>query len=179
MRQFDYGAGEMGSANLKTNTIGYKDPNSVEANLYGVRLDIAKDNWKFRMGMTHVGDQGDIISPWRAFPTGDFGYSLLQYNWYANTTSYLLESKYSFNHYNLQTILRYAVQDFDDKKPGVQADSNVLQLDLIKKFKSVPNLDGKIRMVNVTGDKNTIALGSIKKLDPSYSEIRFELNYLF
>jgi len=34
-------------------------------------------------------------------------------------------------------------------------------------------------MVNVTGDKDTIALGGIKKLDPSYNEIRFELNYLF
>ncbi len=177
--QFDHCAGEMGGANLKTNTVGYKNPNSLEADLYGARLDIAKDSWKFRMGITHIGDKGDIISPWRAFPTGGFGYSLLQYNWYANTTSYLLESKYSFKHYHLQTILRYAVQDFDDKKPGVQADSNVLQLDLIKKFKSVPNLYGKVRMVNVTGDNNTIALGGIKKLDPSYNEIRFELNYLF
>ena len=179
MHQFDHGAGEMGGANLKTNTIGYKDPNSLEANLYGARLDIAKDNWKFRMGITHIEDKGDIISPWRAFPTGGFGHSLLQYNWYANTTSYLLESKYSFNHYNLQTFLRYAVQDFDDKKPGVQADSNVLQLDLIKKFKCVPNLYGKVRMVDVTGDENTMALGGINKLDPSYREIRLELNYLF
>jgi predicted RNA-binding protein len=61
----------------------------------------------------------------------------------------------------------------------VQADSNVLQIDLIKKFKCVPNLYGKVRMVDVIGDENTIALGGIKKLDPSYREIRFELNYLF
>lgn len=96
MHQFDHGAGQIGGSNLLTKTLGYSDEESVEANLYGVRCDLAKDAWKLRVGMTHVSDDADIISPWRAFPTGGFGYSLLQYNWYANTSSYLVEGKYHF-----------------------------------------------------------------------------------
>jgi hypothetical protein len=179
MHQFDHGAGEIGGANLKSKTFGYDDPDSVESNLYGVRLDVAKDAWRVRMGMTHIGDDADIISPWRAFPTGGFGYSLLQYNWYANTTSYLLEGKYNFSKYKLSALLRYAIQDFDDEKPGVQADSNVLQLDLLKEFTTYPGLYAKMRMVNVDGEKDTIALDGTNKRNPSYKEIRFELNYLF
>ena len=75
--------------------------------------------------------------------------------------------------------MRYAIQDFDDDKPGVQADSNVLQLDLIKQFDSLPNFYAKLRMVRVKGDGNTIAMDGTKKLDPSYKDFRFELNYLF
>lgn len=179
MHQFDHGAGEIGGANLKMNTISYSDPDSVEADLYGVRVDASKDNWRIRTGVSRVADKADIISPWRAFPTGGFGYSLLQYNWYANTTSYLLEGKYDFKAYNLQMLMRYAIQDFDDDKPGVQADSNVLQFDFIKQFESIPNFYVKLRMVRVKGDDNTIAMDGIKKLDPSYKDFRFELNYLF
>ena len=91
----------------------------------------------------------DIISPWRSFPTGGFGYSLLQYNWYANTTSYLLQGDYDFKAYSIHALIRYAIQDFNDDKAGVQADSNVLQLDLIKKFDSLPNFYVKLRMVRV------------------------------
>ena len=75
--------------------------------------------------------------------------------------------------------MRYAIQDFDDDKPGVQADSNVLQFDFIKQFESIPNFYVKLRMVRVKGDDNTIAMDGIKKLNPSYKDFRFELNYLF
>ena len=76
-------------------------------------------------------------------------------------------------------MMRYAIQDFDDEKPGVQADSNVLQLDLIKKFDSLPNFYVKLRKVRVKRDNNTNAMDETQKLDPSYKAFRFELNYLF
>lgn len=179
MHQFDHGAGEIGGANLKTNSTAYSDPNSVEANLYGARVDISKDNWRIRTGVSKISDDADIISPWRAFPTGGFGYSLLQYNWYANTTSYLLQGEYDFKEYGLYVLIRYAMQDFDDKKPGVQADSNVLQFDFTKRFRSLPNFYARLRMVRVKGDTHTIALDGTQKYDPSYKDIRLELNYLF
>ena len=179
MHQFDHGAGSIGGANLKTDTIAYKDPQSVEADLYGVRMDAKKDNWRIRAGMSKVADKGDIISPWRAFPTGGYGYSLLQYNWYANTISYLIQADYYLEKYDLHTLIRFAIQDFDDHKPGVQADSDVLQFDFIKQFKSIPNLYAKLRMVRAKGDNNTIAIDGTEKLDPSYKDIRFEINYLF
>jgi len=36
-----------------------------------------------------------------------------------------------------------------------------------------------LRMVRVVGDKNTIASDGSQKLNPSYKDVRFELNYLF
>ncbi|HHH51751.1 MAG TPA: hypothetical protein ENK76_05230 [Campylobacterales bacterium] len=75
--------------------------------------------------------------------------------------------------------MRFGIQDFDDAKSGVQADSNVLQLDLIKKFEDYKGLYAKLRMVRVLGDDNTIALDGKKKLNPSYMDLRFEVNYLF
>lgn len=179
MHQFDHGAGEIGGPNLKNKTAGYSDLKSVETDLYGVRMDLAKDAWRFRLGMTHISDEADIISPWRAFPTGGFSHSLLQYNWYANTTTYMAEGKYNFKSQNLTAILRYAIQDFDDSKPGVQADSNVLQLDLLKEFASMPGLYAKLRMVSVSGESDTVAIDGTTKTNPSYNEMRFELNYLF
>ena len=179
MHQFDHGAGEIGGANLKTNTVGYTNPDSVEAALYGARIDVGKENWQVRLGVSSIADKADIISPWRAFPTGGFGYSLLQYNWYANTTSYLLQGDYDFSAYDLHLQMRYAIQDFDDAKAGVQADSNVIQLDVIKTFKSMPNLYAKLRMVNVDADTHTIAENGYKKPNTSYNDVRFELNYLF
>lgn len=179
MHQFDHGAGAIGGANLKTKNIAYTNPNSVEADLYGVRLDVAKNQWRIRTGMTQVADKADIISPWRAFATDGFGYSLLQYNWYANTKSYLLQGDYDFLEHNLHAQMRYNIQDFDDAKSGVQADSNVLQLDFIKQFEGYQNFYSKLRMVRVFGDDNTVALDGSKKLNPSYTDIRVELNYLF
>ena len=179
MHQFDHGAGEIGGPNLKNKTAGYSDLESVETDLYGMRMDLAKDAWKVRIGMTHISDEADIISPWRAFPTGGFSHSLLQYNWNANTTTYMAEGKYNFKSQNLTAILRYAIQDFDDSKPGVQADSNVLQLDLLKEFTSMPGLYAKLRMVRVSGENDTIAIDGTTKTNPSYNEMRFDLNYLF
>ena len=179
MHQFDLGAGEIGGANLKTDTVAYKDPNSVEADLYGIRFDIDKGQWHFRTGISKVADKADIISPWRAFPTGGFGYSLLQYNWYANTTSYMMEYAYNFTRYGLHVLSRVAIQDFDDDKPGVQADSNVFQLDFNKRFVSLPDFYVKLRFVRVIGDTDTVAKDGSLKYDPSYTDLRLELNYLF
>ena len=179
MHQFDHGAGAMGGANLKTNNVAYKNVNSVETDLYGIRLDVGKDRWRIRSGISKIADKADIISPWRSFPTNGYGYTLLQYNWYANTTSYVLQADYDFKEQHLQAQMRFGIQDFDDDKAGVQADSNVLQLDLIKQFEDYKNLYTKLRMVRVLGDENTVALDGTKKLNPSYTDIRFEMNYLF
>lgn len=179
IHQFDHGAGAMGGANLKTNNIAYTNKNSVETDLYGIRFDVGKDRWRIRSGVSKVADKADIISPWRSFPTNGYGYTLLQYNWYANTTSYVVQGDYDLREHNLQIQTRVGIQDFDDEKSGVQTDSNVFQLDFIKKFEDYKNLYTKLRMVRVLGDDNTIALDGKKKLNPSYTDIRFEVNYLF
>lgn len=183
MKQFDNGAGRIGGANLKTNTFGYHDPDSLESTLLAARIDLVQDVWKLRFGYSKIADEGDIIAPWRGLPTGGFTRAMGQYNWYANTKTYMLRADYDFDKAGVlegvKAFMRYAIQDFDDSKPAVQADSKVLTLDIIEEFESIPGLFMKIRMAHVSGDAYTIAGDGTHKKDPSYNEFRFEINYLF
>ena len=184
MRQFDDGAGAIGGANLKCKTDGYKDPNSLDSWLFATRVDIKSSGlWKFRVGYSKIADKGDIVAPWRGFPTGGYTRAMGQYNWYANTKTYMVRFDYDFDKARivsgLKGFIRYAVQDFDDKKPGVQADSNIVHIDLIEKFTSFPGLYAKLRLGFVAGDDNTIDINGNRKNDPSYNEYRLEINYLF
>ncbi|MDM5271386.1 OprD family outer membrane porin [Sulfurovum sp. zt1-1] len=183
MRQFDNGAGEIGGANLKTKTFGYDDPDSLEGALLGAKVDLAQNAWKLRLGYTKIADEGDLVAPWRGFPTGGFTRAMAQYNWYANTKTYMVRVDYDFDKAGLvsglKAFMRYAVQDFDDYKPGVQSDSNVLTLDLLKEFDSFPGLYMKTRLAYVDGKNDTVAGDGSLKSDSSYNEFRVEINYLF
>jgi len=178
MRQFDDGAGEIGGANLKTITEGYTNPESLNAELFGARIAFVEDGFKLRFGYTKVADKGDIIAPWRGFPTEGFTRSMAQYNWYANTESYMIQLDYEFESFEaFKIISRFAVQNFDDNKLGVQADSNVFEINFFKGLGESP-VYLKTRLAHVAGDDDTVVDG-ITKLDPSYNELRIELNYLF
>lgn len=181
MRQFDDGAGAIGGANLKLDTTGYSNPDSLDSALYGARVDVIEDGFKLRFGYTKVADEGDLVAPWRGFPTGGFTRAMAQYNWYANTETYMVQLDYDFNLFtNFKVMSRFAVQDFDDEKTGVQADSNVFTLDLMKGFGGRSDIYLKTRYAHVTGDPLYDQDGTtLLKSDPSYDELRIELNYLF
>jgi hypothetical protein len=190
MRQFDEGAGVIGGANLKTLTDSYSDPDSLNSTLYGARVDVVEDGFKLRFGYTEVSNEGDIIAPWRGFPTGGFTRSIGQYNWNANTKSYMVQLDYETNFEfdfdaefdifsDIKIIARYSKQDFDDEKIGVQADSNVYNINILKGFGGTSDIYLKTRLAYIDGDDDTVAANGITKLDPSYREIRFEVNYLF
>lgn len=179
MQQFDDGAGDIGSANLKTLTEGYKDPDSLDAALYGAKVDVVHDTLKLRFGYTNIADKGDIVAPWRGFPTRGFTRAMGQYNWYANTESFMFQLDYKFERFSdFKIISRFAIQDFDDEKVGVQADSNVFTVDFLKGLGQTP-VYLKTRFAHVSGDHDTVAKHGFVKLDPSYDEVRFEVNYLF
>ena len=190
INQMDKGAKDLGDigvavANLKGKADGYDDPYDVDSSLIAARVDFkAKSNiWWIRFGYSKVADDADIIAPWRGFPTGGFTRAMGQYNWYANTKTWMIRGVYSFDKAGLisglSASLRYAVQDFDDKKEGVQADSSVINLDLIKKVKSCPGLYLKFRLGIANGKDDIKDLNGKLKPDPSYNEYRFEVNYLF
>ncbi len=183
MRQFDDGAGSIAGANLKNNTVGYRYPESLDSTLWGMKVDIRDDIWKVRLGFTEVLDRGDIIAPWRGFPTAGFTRAMAQYNWYANTKTTMLRIDYDFAKAglisNLKIFMRFAIQDFDDDKAGVIADNNVATLDILKEFDTFENLFLKMRLAHVEGDKETFAKDGMLKADPSYDEFRLEINYLF
>ena len=179
MKQFDNGAGSIGGANIKMQTSGYQNPNSLNASMFAAKLDIVQNAFKLRFGYTAVADKGDIIAPWRGFPTSGYTRAMGQYNWQSNTKSYMMQLDYEFDSIpDLKVISRYVVQDFDDDKIGVQADSNVFTFDIIKKL-SDEQLYLKLRYGHVAGENGTIALNGDRKQNPSYDEVRFEINYLF
>ena len=179
MKQFDDGAGEIGGANLKTLTEGYVDPESLDSELYGARLDFVENGIKVRLGYTKIADEGDIIAPWRGFPTGGFTRSMAQYNWYANTETYMVQLDYDLGFFSdTKIISRFAVQDFDDSKVGVQADSRVIEVNFFKGLGENP-IYYKARLGHAMGDDDTYAANGVLKPDPSYTELRFEVNYLF
>ncbi len=190
IKQFDDGAEDIGNtgaavANLKGKAAGYDDPYKVDSSLFAARVDIKAKNkiWWIRIGYSKVADDADIIAPWRGFPTGGFTRAMAQYNWYANTKTWMLRGVVNLDKAGvvpgLTASIRYAVQDFDDDKAGVQADSRIVHLDLVEKMKSFPGLYLKFRMGIVNGDDDTIDINGNLKKDPSYNEYRFEINYLF
>lgn len=152
--------------------------NSLDSSLLAARLDIEMPNKKgfFRLGYSKVDDKADIVAPWRGFPTGGFTRAMAQYNWYANTETFMARAVYKFDS-TWKASLRYAIQDFDDSKDNVQADSNIWHLDTWTNI--TKRLQMRARIGIVTADDDTAkSLGGTKG-DVSYNEYRLEFNYLF
>jgi hypothetical protein len=181
MYQFDDQAGKIGGANLKTITAGYKNPDSLDTYMIATRLDLVSDSYKLRFGYSYIADKADIVAPWRGFPTGGFTRAMSQYNWYANTKTYMARVDLNLDKMDIAksttATIKYAIQDFDDKKLGVPSDNDIITLDVIKRFETKPNLYLKFRFAHSFG--KSITYGTIAKPENSYSEGRLELNYLF
>jgi hypothetical protein len=183
VKQFDDGAGAIGGANLRNDTRGYSDPNSLESSLIATRVDFIKGAGSLRLGYSKIADQGDFVTPWRGFVTAGYSRAMGQTNWYANTETFLIRGDYDFSKANLvsglRVMMRYAKEDFDDNKPAVSSDVDVFTMDIVKRFKAHPNFITKLRTAFVN-QQNPVqnSDGSYKK-DPSYHEVRLEMNYLF
>jgi hypothetical protein len=186
MKQMDNGAGEIGGASLSGNITaangdanGYSDGASLDSALYMARLVLAKGPMTAQIAYSAVADEGDIVAPWRGFPTGGYTRAMAQYNWRANTKTTAAEVKYNFGKANIipgfTAMARYAMQDFDEAKQGlggVQADSNILHMDFIQKIAT--GLEAKVRVGLVNAKDREDGTNQ-----DSYNEYRFELNYLF
>ena len=165
-----------------SSTQGYKNPKSLDSSLSAARLDIKNKAFLARFGYSQIEDAADIVAPWRGFPTAGFTRAMAQYNWYANTKTYMVRAGYDFGKAGIldgfNIFARYAIQDFDDKKDAVQTDTNILHIDAMQNIGK--NLQAKIRVGLVTADDDILKSdGVTKKTDVSYNEYRFELNYFF
>jgi len=151
---------------------------SMDSSLFAGRVDIEMPNKKgyFRFGYSKVADEADIVAPWRGFPTGGFTRAMAQYNWAANTETFMARAHYQFNS-TWTASLRYAVQNFDDAKTNVQPDSDVWHLDTWTNI--TKRLQMRMRVGIINADDNTITTGGGTKPDVSYNEYRLEFNYLF
>jgi len=187
MYQMDDGAGKVGGACLSGSLAGqsgeqkgYKEADSLDSSLWMARLVAETGPLKMQIAYSSVADEGDIVAPWRGFPTGGYTRAMAQYNWRANTQTTAAEVKYDFGKAKLvsglSAMVRYAMQDFDEDKQaaGGQADSNIIHIDVIEKIKAIPGLEAKMRIGLV--DAKDREAGYDKD---SYNEYRFEVNYLF
>ncbi|MBT8348321.1 MAG: hypothetical protein KJP24_02560, partial [Sulfurovum sp.] len=132
--QMDNGGGDVAAVTNSNVTgkvdslVGYsaEAANSLDSSLFAGRIDLEMPNKKgfFRLGYSKVADEADIVAPWRGFPTGGFTRAMAQYNWTANTETFMARAHYKFNS-TWTASLRYAIQDFDDAKTYTWADSTV------------------------------------------------------
>jgi len=200
LRQFDNGGGDVGGAALlgllsphysptSGQKGGYTDPDSLDSWLVAARLDIEPDApWKIRLGYSHVGDGADIVAPWRGFPTGGFTRVMGQYNWFANTDTWMVRGDFDFGKAGivegLTAIFRYGFEDFDESKKVYHtvkerwisltpSDRKALELGAIWEISKLRGLEARMRLGFVEADER------VDGCDPSYSEYRFEMNYLF
>ncbi len=175
--QMDDGGGDIaGYTNITgKEAIGYNlgTDNSLDSSLIAARIDVTMPNKQgfFRLGYSKIDDKADILTPWRGFPTGGFTRAMAQYNWFANTETWMARVVYKVTP-NLNMSLRYAIQDFDDAKKYVPADSDVWNLDVVYRLTDQLYLKGRVGIVNADP-------GDTGKLDTSYNEYRAEINYLF
>ncbi len=203
MHQFDDKAGEIGGAaisgifglerDIKENTrqkgLGYKDPESVDSTLYGFRIRLKNNETMFHFGFTYVTDDADFISPWRGFPTQGYTRPMGQYNWIAGTKSYMIKWKMDWDRAHLikglKTSFDFTYIDYDDKKEELgsinKTDRYCIHLDAwwIPPVK-IPEdhwLQFRFRIGYVKADHRRYAQANGE--DPSYTDIRFEINYLF
>ncbi len=193
IHQMDEGAGAIGGAALTgalapsagasaQELASYDDPNSVDGGAWMARLKLSKGAGSIMAGYSAVLDKGDLIAPWRGFPTGGYTRSMAQFNWEANTKSCMLQGVYDFGKAGMvegvRAALDYAYMDYDQKKIDAgtvsKTDRGILHLDVFKTFESAPNVELKFRMAMVDADANPNSEDY-----NSYNEYRFEVNYFF
>jgi len=180
IHQMDEGAGKIGGAALSGNTGGYSDPSSVDGSAFMARLQLKKGAGKIMAGYSAIADDADIIAMWRGFPTGGYTRSMAQYNWEADTKSYMIKAAYNLGKAGIVEGLRgsldYAVMDYDTERAGIsKTDRSIIHLDVQKTFKNSPNLELKFRAAMIDADQS---VGAAEDYN-SYNEYRFEVNYLF
>jgi hypothetical protein len=184
MQQFDDLHTNENVASLKakitdTDFRGYTNPKSLDTHLLALRVDLKNGAFLGRLGYSQVADEADIVNPWRGIPTGGFTRVMGQYNWYANTKTYMLRVGYDFSKAGLvdgfSLMARYAIQDFDDNKPDVQADSHAFNIDARQNIGK--NAELKFRLGLARADTSSPKTAHF--YHTSYNEYRLELNYFF
>lgn len=208
MQQFDHGAGAIitpmdgssiySQATSKTLYKGDND-NSVDTYMYALRAVTKYKAARFLVAYSHTDGGGDLIAPWRGFPTSGYTRSMTITDWNANTKAYKAELDYDFNAFilGLRASLSYSYYNRDPSKVGYQSatdryynngDTKQWNLDIVHKNRTIKGLELKARYMiqnneilstasNVAG--NTAGASEGYGNDTSNRELRLEMNYLF
>ncbi len=184
IKQFDQGAGDIIlPEGVKNN--GDSD-NSIDTDLWALRTTINLGNARLLLSTSHTSDGGDLVAPWRGFPTDGYTRSMTQTDWNAGTTAYKALLDYDFGDFidGLSTTLSYSKYDRDESKKPYQSmtdrgfqnvDTNQWNLDIIQK------LSGKFKGIELKArfmDQNNETTSLYTK-ETSNREMRLEMNYKF
>jgi hypothetical protein len=188
LRQMDDGAGKIGGASISGTLAnrtgsgnGYTDRANADGSILMGRLVVNGGPLTLTAGYSDIADKGDIIAPWRGFPTGGYTRLMAQVDWIANTRSWMIRGDYDFDKAGLipgfKAMIGYENMNFDEAKMATSTftDRTITMVDLWKTFKEIPNTEFKFRMGLVDAEQKPT---DAKDYD-SYNEYRFEVNYLF
>jgi len=188
LAQFDHGAGKIGGASIigrvsEADARGFRNPDSLKGSLLAARIVFSKGPASGLLGYSKVSDDADLVTPWRGFATGGYTRAMAQINWFADTETWMVEAGYDFAQAGMipgfSVKGRYAIEDYDDRKPDVFADANILTFDFVEEVDALPGLVLKLRSAFLSTDTDIVDMNGNTKADLSYNEFRFEMNYLF
>jgi hypothetical protein len=182
MKQYDQGAGNI----ILPKANNYDSDNSVDTYLYALRATANYRAAKFLLATSHTDGGGDMIAPWRGFPTQGYTRSMTQTDWNANTTSYKAEFDYDCDAIvpGVSTMLSYAYYNRDPSKKPYQSmtdraygngDTRQWNFDVVYKLSgSWKGTELKARLMDQNNEKSTLATA-----ETSNREMRLEANYRF
>lgn len=216
MQQFDKGAGDLitpmdGSSPYckaavtstgptgGTSKVQFKgdSDNSVDTFMYALRTIASYGPAKLLLAYSHTSSDGDLIAPWRGFPTDGYTRSMTQTDWNANTKAYKAQFDYDFNALvqGLSAFVSYSYYNRDTTKIGYQGqtdryygngDTHQINFDVKYAVPTVKGLELKTRYMvqnndvvgeNIAGNSGGASEGIGN--DTSNNELRVEVNYLF
>lgn len=164
--QYDDGAGKI--IKPKDSKLGDND-NSIDSWLYAVRYILDYKDVKLLLAYSQTSTKGDIIAPFRGFPTDGYTRSMTQTDWNAGTKAYKVGIDYKVPQVKgLLLQLSYSYYNRDESKVPYQnmtnrgfnnGDTKQWNLDITERF------EGKLKGLMLRGrfmiqdnDKTTVCL---------------------
>ncbi len=205
-KQADQGAGDIikpktGTSYMTAGAAAMKikgdDNDKIDTYMYAVRAVSSYKAAKLLLAYSHTDKGGDLLAPWRAFPTDGYTRSMTQTDWNANTKAYKAQLDYDFNSLvsGVSALVSYSFYDRDTSKIPYQAmtdryygmgDTRQINFDVLYKVPYVKGLEWKVRTMIQHNDKvstnltgNTGAASQGIGNDTSNKELRIEMNYYF
>ncbi len=182
IQQFDRGAGGIILPALNN----YDTDNSIDTYLYALRATANCGPSKLLLATSHTDNGGDMLAPWRGFPTQGYTRSMTQTDWTANTSAYKVQFDYDFSAIvpGLSSFVSYAYYDRDPSKKPYQSltnrayqngDTRQWNWDTVYKLSGQwKGTELKARLMDQNNDKT-----ALYSAETSNQEIRLEANYRF
>ncbi len=180
IKQFDKGAGDM----ILPQTNNNDSDNNINTSTIMGRVVVNYESAKLLFAASKTDDGGDLLAPWRGFPTDGYTRSMTQTDWNAGTKAYKVGLDYDWSNIlfkGITTSLSYAHYNRDEIKKPYQnmtdrnfqnGDTDQYNLDVI--YKPSKSYEFKARFMDQKNDETTAY-----PKNSSNREMRLEANYRF